>query len=341
MQASRPELLHNNEPSSEPLSQPSGQPSELPNTLPIIEQAGDEELQNECNRLCCNQAFEKHDAGARQKIALKLVSYLLEKNKINFTWRFSSPYPGKASLMDYFSEFDLSTIALLAERGFDLNPIVHSGVASFTFRVGNAQNDYVDFLLDVAERYQTQVQRSAWINKKDEMVRFEFPDSYLSCCGLFSPSARVTQVQQTPLQLMIAKGYKYVDGNGYEMKVSNLSLAAKLLRLGAIDEVDYQEPAKGNSALHIACARRDIEAVTLLIGNGASVSIRNHDNKKPMDMLDISFESACALMRFHTSPDGHPGTFCLDKMVFSDQENLAMLRELGREVDAQLATHGI
>jgi hypothetical protein len=336
MKTSPAALLRNDEPSSQPSSQPSGLPSEA-NALPLIKQASDEELQNECSRICHNQSLLDHDATERELIALQLASYLLAQNDINFIWAFrGSSYVGKASLVDYLSFLDVNTIVSLAERGLDFNPIMHSGVAKFTFIIGNASNSHANFLLDVAGQYQTPEQRAVWINKKDEMVRFEEPACSLSCWGLFSASGRVTPVHQTPLQLTIAKGYEHADGAGNDVRVSNLCLASKLLQLGAIDEIDYQEPAKGNTALHMACARRDVQAIMLLIGSGASVVLRNHDNRSPTDMFDLSFKEVGRLLEFHTSPDGHPNTFCLDKEAFNDSQNLAVLRELALEVDAQV-----
>lgn len=106
-------------------------------------------------------------------------------------------------------------------------------------------------------------------------------------------------------------------------------------------DFDYQEPAKGNSALHMACARRDADAVMLLLYAGASAELRNHDNKRPMDMINLNFKEAYRLMAFHTSPDGHPGTFHLVKEEFNDQHSLASLRELANQVNAGLVANSI
>jgi hypothetical protein len=149
-------------------------------------------------------------------------------------------------------------------------------------------------------------------------------DTTALCFALFSSDNYVTQtkVGQTPLQLAIAKGYTNKNGSGFDLDVSNLQIAEKLLRLGAVQQINYQEPTKGNTALHIAYARRDFDAIQLLEKYGASQNIRNKDGETPADMLALSFSQVEKLMKFHTSPDGHPNTFRLEQREFDNTQNL-------------------
>ena len=146
-------------------------------------------------------------------------------------------------------------------------------------------------------------------------------------------------VQQTPLQLVIAKGYEHRTGNGHLVRTSNLQLAKQLLKLGADEEINYQEPAKGNTALHLAYARRNLRAIRLLESYGASRDIVNGDGKKPSEMLELTFNKVENLLRFHTSPDEHPNTFLLDERQFNDTANLANIRiHISNPVDISSAS---
>ena len=136
------------------------------------------------------------------------------------------------------------------------------------------------------------------------------------------------KVHQTALQVAIAKGYIEKDGSGFPLKHSNLELASKLLELGANEAINYQEPALGNTALHIAYARHDLQAVMLLKAYGAQENIQNHAGQTPGQMLNLTFFKAQKLMRFHTAPDGHPDTFFLDKSKFESSIYLNVLKNL-------------
>ncbi len=216
----------------------------------------------------------------------------------------------------------------LLAKGLDLNPELTKGALPFTWFIGNAQNTLVDQLLTSAEQNQTLEQRLIWINKTDSMERYPQPletESTSLCFGLFSNEGygNLTTVGQTPLQLAIAKGYTDKSNGGKnKLDVSDLQIAEKLLRLGASKQINYQEPTRGSTALHIAYARRDYDAIQLLEKYGASPYIRNKYGESPADMLQLSFSQVEKLMAFHTSPDGHPDTFRLNQEEFNDPHNL-------------------
>jgi len=221
------------------------------------------------------------------------------------------------SIADYFRYLSRDQQVALLERGLDLNLLhVENGVAPFTWLIGNAENERAYDWLDLADKHQRPEQRSKWINKPDNMQRYD------------EITGNVSTVGQTPLQLAIAKGYTTVNGSGHSVSIPNLMLAEKLLHLGANDRIDYAEPTKGNTALHIACARHDFPAIKLLIRFGASRDVKNAEGKTPLDMLSLTFTDAQKLLAFHTSPDGHSNTFVLNQEQFLNQENLSKIKGL-------------
>ncbi len=279
-----------------------------------------------CQEICLDSAAYKHNDEEQKKIANQLAEFLLSQNEINCIWSFNNPYSGKASILDYIYYLDPNALIKLMKKGLDLNPIIHNGVACLTFMIGNAENSAVDFLLDMAARYQTAESIKTWINKTDLMARWTLPER---CYCFFSSKPLITPVQQTALQLAIAKGYTDKDGSGADLNgVSNLQLAKKLLDLGANEAIDYAEPAKGNTALHIAYARRDFDAIQLLIAYGASSDVINLDGNKPVDMLELSFKEVKKLLTFHTSPDCHPNTFSLDIKEFQNDQTLVKIKSI-------------
>ena len=197
-----------------------------------------------------------------------------------------------------------------------------NGNAPFTFSIGNAENGWVDKMLDLAQQYQTREQRLIWINKPDKVMR-----SY------DEETKKITYVAQTALHLAMAKGYKTKSGDGSPLSVSNLQLAEKLLKLGANYGINYAEPAKGNTALHIAYLRRDYDAICLLERFAAARHIKNLAGKTPCEMSTLSFEESKELLKFHTSPDRHPSTYLLDKAQFLDQTNLSILEHHAADLD--------
>ena len=167
-------------------------------------------------------------------------------------------------------------------------------------------------LLLEAIKYQTSEQLASWINIKDNMIRGVFK-------GFICKSLKPYYVRQTALQLCVAKGYTNITGSGHLLQHSNYELAKLLLSAGANNEIDYQEPYYGNTALHIAYARRDYETCKLLESykTDKSLFIKNRENKTPSEMSTMSYKKVKKLLEIHTCPDGHPDTFVLDKSLFN------------------------
>jgi ankyrin repeat protein len=299
-------------------------------------------LEEQCIEICkytYADSFRRSSRAEALDIAQNLAKLLLDADAVNIQWRFDTPYMGIEGIVSFLQYMDDDLIGQLLAKGLDLNQETHNGVLPFTWFIGNAEHTLVDRLLTSAEQNQTLEQRLVWINKIDAMTRTETIEDKTvdSCSGLFSLGNLCikNQVGQTPLQLAIAKGYTHTSGTNHVLEVSDLQLAEKLLRLGADKEVNYQEPTRGNTALHIAYARRDFDAIQLLESYGASQGIRNKDGETPADMLSLSFSQVKKLLAFHTSPDQHPNTFRLNEAEFHDQANLNKIQN-GVKIERQL-----
>ena len=296
-------------------------------------------LKERCTLLCKNKHADTLLFNRDPEIchiAEELARLLLDTNAVNTKWRVESysgsgeEFEGIVNFLDYLDD-DLR--GQLLAKGLDLNQnLSFEGVVPFTWLIGNAQNKLVDELLTSAEQNQTLDQRLVWINKTDTMMRYPEPmetETTGLCFGLFSNEGhgKLTTVGQTPLQLVIAKGYTdKSNGGNMDLDVSNLQIAEKLLRLGASQQINYQEPTRGNTALHIAYARRDYNAILLLEKYGATRHIRNKYGELPADMLRLSFSQVEKLLTFHTSPDGHPNTFRLNQEEFNDPHQLEKIK---------------
>lgn len=102
---------------------------------------------------------------------------------------------------------------------------------------------------------------------------------------------------QTPLQLAIAKGRRKDDWNEL---VSSLIAVTK--------DLDSQD-VDGNTALHLACVRRDLPWIKALITNGASLSIKNKNGQTPKAIWSVSSERAWEILH------GSSGTTTFDPVA--------------------------
>lgn len=199
----------------------------------------------------------------------------------------------------------------------DMNQLSANGVTRLTWSIGNAENSSVYYNLTRIYDYELQSKSDIveWINRVDDM-KFFIP-------GSICTAGTIREVQQTCLQLCIAKGYRKGHNNGNRtIDVSNLQLAELLLKMGADVAINYQEPSNGFTALHFACIRRDYLAIKLLIDHEANININSYKGKTPRDMLSINYKQAYEFLEFHTSPDKHPRTFWLDEKVYNDYDTL-------------------
>ena len=283
-----------------------------------------------CTDICGGCPYWELDKSSRPTIGKSLAKYLLEIGFVNVVWpcRLHEGLTLRDTIISYLCYLDTDLVCDLFTEGLDLNLLVHNGVAALTWMIGNAENDWVSYLLRLSSKHQNLTQRLSWINKTDQMSCVQESEQWC-LWGLFRWDAKLTisRVEHTALQLAILKGYKDVDGLGGHIHTSNVALARQLLELGADRAIDYQEPTNGNSVLHFAYARRDLAAIDLLESYGASKDIENRKGKKPSHMLKLSYDKVSSLLRTHTSPDGHPDTFLLDEDTFNSADNLAAIKE--------------
>ncbi len=99
-----------------------------------------------------------------------------------------------------------------------------------------------------------------------------------------------------PISLVLAKGYvnKTRDNTHFDEQYSALNIVRLIKRKSPqifealIKEVDDN----GNSALHIACARRDVDTIKFLLDSGAENSKPNNSGQTPIDLLNLGYKQA-------------------------------------------------
>lgn len=129
----------------------------------------------------------------------------------------------------------------------------------------------------------------------------------------------------TPLHLAIAKGYTDCSSQGDRLECSNFELTRALIEKGArLDIANFAKKnlssSGGNTPLHLACARRDLPTMRLLIQNHVKLKIRNNSGKTALDLIDLTYEEASNLIRDTVSP------FLLPKELFD--KSLQEAREI-------------
>jgi hypothetical protein len=274
-------------------------------------------LSKQCAEIAANTMPYNLNKDERRRIADELTNCILNsnvENAVNCEWYcVDSCMRCGVNILSFIHLFDEPTMQKFMENGLDLNHVLpdRNGVASFIWSIGNAENLHVYRLLTWALKYQTSEQRG-WVNTTDYMTRI-IPSTYA-----------LAPVRQTALQLCVAKGYTYTDGLGHDTIYTNFAIAVLLLQAGAHKTIDYQEPYLGNTALHIASARRDTDMCKLLenFKTDKSLSIQNKDGKTPAQMEKMSYKNVCNLLKVHTSPDGTPNTFELSKCLFESDTNI-------------------
>lgn len=130
------------------------------------------------------------------------------------------------------------------------------------------------------------------------------------------------------IHLIVGKGYRQRNYFGEKLDVSNLELLKILLDSGADINLktklkqrspEYRrEDFTGCTALHLACARNDIEYVEYLLNRGADPTIKNNAGKTPYDMFHLPHEEAQALVKYHVTV----GIFELCYSKYQRNENL-------------------
>jgi ankyrin repeat protein len=108
----------------------------------------------------------------------------------------------------------------------------------------------------------------------------------------------------TALHLAVAKGYRTISSQN-DFVVSYLNLVCCLLENGAdvnlktapqlekqqlgVQTIAIEKPSE-QTPLHIACARRDLEMIDILIQNGADTSLTNGQGQTPLEVFHLPRE---------------------------------------------------
>lgn len=93
----------------------------------------------------------------------------------------------------------------------------------------------------------------------------------------------------TPLHLAVGKGYIDFSRDGEPLTISNYELTQEMLKRGANPNI---RNFKGDSPLHLACARRDVSMISLLLSHGADANMKNNDGMVPADLINLPFPIA-------------------------------------------------
>lgn len=112
-----------------------------------------------------------------------------------------------------------------------------------------------------------------------------------------------TKFGTSALHLTVAKGYKNIDFNNQSLDISNLKLAKALIDAGCNVnlKVDLpKSPLDGNTALHLACIRKDMDFCKLLLDSGADLTIKNAKGQTPLDLLFLEKKDAATLINTAT-----------------------------------------
>lgn len=119
---------------------------------------------------------------------------------------------------------------------------------------------------------------------------------------------------KTPLHLLVAKNYTNVTKDGDPILRPTTELIEEMMaqvhdkpqvKQALLDSQD----ALGNTALHIACLRRDTKTIAYLLNQGARTDITNSEGKRPVDMLNAPKEQVQSILdwmtnKLYVAPEG-------------------------------------
>ena len=132
--------------------------------------------------------------------------------------------------------------------------------------------------------------------------------------------------------IILMNGYVDRDGTGdYFAKddsCSSTSLLKQIITLSP--EIINDQMSDGNTLLHIAIMRRDIEAVELLLQNGADRTILNKAGISPAGMINMEYEEVKQYLQANTTAPNLNNSTYLKKNISANIKNL--LRNYGMEV---------
>lgn len=117
-----------------------------------------------------------------------------------------------------------------------------------------------------------------------EIIKAGGHGPYLNVLGLQKNSA---------LHLAVGKGYKTVSKDLQDLYYSNLQLTQALVEAGANVNLANED---GNTPLHLAYLRRDVETIKVLLRAGAHTQLRNNRGQIPEELWNEGYENACKIL---------------------------------------------
>lgn len=156
-------------------------------------------------------------------------------------------------------EMQNNSLSLIIQAGIDLGIKDYWGNSALIWAIANACNGNAMQILKTLED-------SSYLNEQ------------------------CTKYGNTALHLAVGKGYKDQSLDGVKLPYSNLDLVQVMIDLKA--NVNLKNWG-GNTPLHMACMRRDIQMIEVLLVAGADSSCRNHKGQIPQDLLLIGYDEAC------------------------------------------------
>ena len=123
----------------------------------------------------------------------------------------------------------------------------------------------------------------------------------------------------SPLHFIVAKGYTDQTADQMKIRSSCYDLVTDILKYKLseheCEKLIGMQDKNGNTALHLAYARRDVKMIRLLKRFGASENIKNKSGKTPLDMQKMSFQDVKSLLNSQVGPS----LYRLDTNSFPDQ----------------------
>lgn len=125
--------------------------------------------------------------------------------------------------------------------------------------------------------------------------------------------------KNSPLHLVIAKGYINITKSGQKINTSCYDLVEQSLKKAETrkGELLSLKNDEGNTLLHLAYLRRDKRMISLLTKNGASEKIANKYGKTPKEMANLGYSQACAKLCDTCSP-----AYLLEKETYETFPNI-------------------
>ncbi len=168
------------------------------------------------------------------------------------------------TILHFIAKLDrpVEFVKILKDQGIDFSKKDRFGNTALMWAIANANNTMAKEIIELGG--------VAVINEQDDRL---------------SKSA--------PLHLLIVKGYKDKSCDGETLEYSNAYLVKLLIDKGADVNICNGD---GDTPLHLAVLRRNVEMVDCLLKHGARLDIKNKKGETPLDQLKKTFDSAKSVL---------------------------------------------